>query len=262
MSADSPPAGVLIEAIDLSKRFGPDRLALDGLNLQVRAGELYCLLGGHGAGKTTAINLFLAFARPTSGRALIGGHDVAHGAVEAKRRISYISARGALYDGMTARQNIEFFTGLGSGTKRLTRTATHDAMRQFGVPDRAFEKKVADIPREIRLLIWLTIASLRETSVVMLDEPTVDLDSRASAELQDHLLEFKRQGKALLLATADVFLASQVSDRIGILKQGRKVAERTGTQMRGQSLTELYFDYVGRPPRNGTGNGHAIAPPP
>jgi ABC-2 type transport system ATP-binding protein len=240
----------MLEAVELSKRFGLDRLALDQLNIQVRPGELYCLLGAHGSGKTTAVNLFLDFYRPTSGRALVDGFEVARFPIDAKRRISFIGGASALYPGMTARQNIEFFTRV-AGTRIESRARTYDVLRQFGVPERLFERKVADVPPEIRLLIWLSIASLRETPVLLLDEPTAGLDSRATADLQDHLLDFKRQQKAILLATSDVLLATQVSDRIGILKHGHMVVERTRSQMLGQSLTELYFDYVGRPPRNG-----------
>ncbi len=250
-SSEAIRAGtVMVEAVNLSKRYGLDRMALDHLNLEIRAGQLYALLGAHGFGKSTAINLFVAFARPTSGRAVVAGLDVAESAVEAKRQISYISARGSLYGNMTARKNIEFFTAV-STSRVVGRTAAYDAMRQFGVPERAFETKVDRVPRELRLLLWLAIAFLRETPILMLDEPTAGLDSKASADLQEHLLDFKRQGKAILLATADVFLATRVSDRIGILKDGQKVAERTRTQMLGQSLNELYFDYVGRPPTTG-----------
>jgi len=249
----------MIEAVELSKRFGLDRLALDQLNFQVRPGELYCLLGAHGSGKTTAVNLFLDFYRPTSGRALVDGFDVARSPIEAKRRMSFIGGSAALYPGMTPRQNIEFFTRLAGSSGSKTRT--YDVLRQFGVPERLFERKVADVPPEIRLLIWLSIASLRETPVLLLDEPTAGLDSRATADLQDHLLDFKRQQRAILLATSDVLLATQVSDRIGILKHGQMVVERTRSQMLGQSLTEIYFDYVGRPPRNGAAaHGQAKAP--
>ena len=242
---------MLIEAIDLSKRFAGDRLALDGLSLQVQAGELYCLLGAQGSGKTTAIGLFLAFWRPTSGQAIVAGVDPANRPVEATRHVSYIRVQASLYDTMTPRQNIEFFTRLGMD-EPAPRAAVYDAMRQYGVPERSFDRKVASLPRELRLSLWLAIASLKQTPIIILDEPTSGLDSRASADLQEHLLDFKHQGKAILLATTDVFLASQVSDRIGILKQGRKVAERTRSQMLGLSLSELYFDYVGRPSQSVT----------
>ena len=241
--------GPLIEALALTKRIGPDRLALDRLSFLVQAGELYCLLGAQGAGKTTAVNLLLGFARPTSGHARLAGFDPIDRPVDVKQHVSLVSIRSSLYPGMSARQNVEFFTTLGTG-RSAPRPAIVDAMRQFGIAERHFETRVAALPQESRLFLWLAITFLRDTPILILDEPSSGLDSRASADLQEYLLDFKRRGKALLLATTDMFLASQVSDRIGILKQGQKIAEQTGSQMLGSSLNELYFDYTGRPPRN------------
>lgn len=240
--------GPQIEAIALTKRVGPDRFAVDRLSFLVEAGELYCLLGAQGAGKTTAINLLVGLTRPTSGHARVAGFDPFVRPVDVKQQVSLVSVRNALYPGMSARQNVEFFTTLGT-SRSIARPAIVDAMRQYGIAERHFETPVAALPQESRLSLWLAISFLRDVPIIILDEPSFGLDSRASADLQEYLLDFKRRGKALLLATTDMFLASQVSDRIGILKQGQKIAEQSGSQMLGLSLNELYFDYTGRPPR-------------
>ena len=92
----------------------------------------------------------------------------------------------------------------------------------------------------------MALAWVQQTPAVVLDEPTADLDSKAAADIEEPLEEFRRAGTAVLLATADVLLAAQVADRIAILKDGQIVTERGQRQMLGRSMAELYADYVGR----------------
>ena len=113
----------LIEARNLSKRYENGVLALDALNLKVNAGEIYCLLGANGAGKTTAINLFLDFIEPSSGKALLNDIDVARNPLEAKKYVAYVSENVMLYGNFTARQNLDFFARLG-GRRTSARTTT------------------------------------------------------------------------------------------------------------------------------------------
>jgi len=239
--------GFLVEASDLSKRYSENGLVLDALNVGIRPGEVYCLFGANGAGKTTAIHLFLGLVRPTMGRATIAGIDAAHDPVGVRRHVTYISTRASLCPSLTARQNVEFFTHVGTPRKSLGRFECYNAMRRMGIPEDSLEQKVTTLPKETRLQVWLAIAWLRQSPVLLLDDPTTGLDIQALASFQEHLAEFRNEGRATLLATADVFLASQVCDRIAILKNGRTIAERTRAQILVQSLTELYLDYGGRP---------------
>lgn len=102
----------MLQAIDLTKRYEDGLLALDHLSLEVKEGEIFCLLGANGAGKTTTINLFLNFIDPTDGAALINGIDVAKNPLEAKKYVSYVSENVMLYGNFTARQNLDFFARL------------------------------------------------------------------------------------------------------------------------------------------------------
>ncbi|VAW21220.1 ABC transporter, ATP-binding protein, partial [hydrothermal vent metagenome] len=103
----------MLQTIELSKRYEDNILALDTLNLEVKPGEIFCLLGANGAGKTTTINLFLNFIEPTSGQALINGIDVTKEPLETKKYVSYVSENVMLYGNFTARQNLDFFAKLG-----------------------------------------------------------------------------------------------------------------------------------------------------
>jgi ABC-2 type transport system ATP-binding protein len=149
---------------------------------------------------------------------------------------------------MSVLQNLEFFSRLGGSRQPFDRNAARNALRAVGIPERAFDVDLGSLNRETEMLVSFAVAKLRDTPVIVADEPAAGLDSRAAAHLQEQLLEQKEQDKAILIATADVLMASQVADRIAIIKRGKKVAERTRAQVLGLSLAELYLDYVGRPP--------------
>jgi ABC-2 type transport system ATP-binding protein len=242
---DAALASVDVRAV--TKCFGP-RVALDDLTLCASGGEIYCLLGGTGAGKTVTLRILLGLIAPTSGHVLVAGHDVAAAAFEARQQATFVAGTGMLLTAMTVRQNLRFFVRLPRAERRWNEQEGLNALRIMGVPERVFDARVKDLPRNIIVALWLAIAWLRASPVVLLDEPTIGLDTRAVAQLQTHLLRFRERGQAVLIATADVLFASQVADRIGVLKRGRKVAERTRTEVLGLSLTELYVDYIGRPP--------------
>ena len=110
----------MIKIIDLTKRYEDDVLALDHLNLEVTKGEIFCLLGANGAGKTTSINLLLNFIEPTEGTAEINGVDVTKDPLTAKRYVSFVSENVMLYPNFSARQNLDYFARLG-GKRNLTK---------------------------------------------------------------------------------------------------------------------------------------------
>ena len=101
----------MLEAVDLSKTYGSN-VALDRLNLTIAPGEVFCLLGAHGAGKTTTINLFLNFIAPSAGTARINGIDVTKEPLETKRFVAYIPEQVMLYRNLTSLENLEYFTAL------------------------------------------------------------------------------------------------------------------------------------------------------
>src|SRR6185436_5707142 len=125
----------------LTKRYEDGLLALDALSLKIEPGEVYCLLGANGAGKSTTINLFLNFIAPTSGRASIHGIDVSESPLEAKKYVSYVSENVMLYGNFTARQNLDFFARLG-GIRGLKKEEHYMVLREVGLQEKAFEKPV------------------------------------------------------------------------------------------------------------------------
>jgi ABC-2 type transport system ATP-binding protein len=233
----------MLQAINLTKRYEDGQLALDALSLEIKPGEIFFLLGANGAGKTTTINLFLNFIEPTSGQLLVDGIDVVKDPLETKRHITYVSENVMLYGNFTARQNLDFFAKL-AGKPHLTKQNYYDVMRNVGLQDEAFERKLKTFSKGMRQKVGLAIAMIKNAPNILLDEPTAGLDPRSAAELMQLLMKLRTQGKSILMCTHDIFRAKAVADRVGIMKEGRLVMLRTREQFLLDDLERIYLDYM------------------
>ena len=233
----------MIQAIDLSKRYPSGKLALDALNLKVGPGEIYCLLGAAGAGKTTTVDLFLGFVEPTAGKALIDAIEVAREPLAAKRRVALLGEGTSFYDRLTARQNLDLFARLGGLCSRTQ--ADYDmAMREVGLPESAFGRRLREWSPAMRQKLAVAAALIKDVPALLVDEPLSGLDPKAAAELAELLLALRDHGKALLITTHDLFWARQLADRIGILQEGRQALTRSRAELKYENLERLYLDYM------------------
>ena len=233
----------MIEAVNLTKRYEDNLLALDNLNLRVNPGEIYCLLGANGAGKTTTINIFLDFIRPTSGEALLNGVNVSHHPLEAKKHVSYLPENVMLYPNFTARQNLDYFAKLG-GQKNLGKEDYYRVLSEAGLPEKAFDQKIRELSKGMRQKVGIAIAIVKDAPALFLDEPTSGLDPKAGAEFTEILMNLRSRGKAVLMSTHDIFRAKDIADCVGIMKEGKKVMERTREELQTENLEQLYLDYM------------------
>jgi len=233
----------VLKAENLSKRYEDGILALDNFNLHVNPGEVYCLLGANGAGKTTAINLFLNFILPTTGTCYINGINVTRDPLEAKKYVSYVSENIMLYGNFTARQNLDFFSKLG-GKENLTKEDYYQVMQRVSLQEKAFEQRVKLFSKGMRQKLGISIAIIKDAPGILLDEPTAGLDPKAAAEFLGILRELKDEGKAVLMATHDIFRAKEIADRVGIMKEGRLVMERTKEELKYEDLVRIYLNYM------------------
>jgi ABC-2 type transport system ATP-binding protein len=236
-------ANFLLKADDLSKRYEDGVLALDHLNLNVHPGEVYCLLGANGAGKTTTINLFLNFIPPTTGTCFINGVDVTKDPLEAKKYVAFVSENVMLYGNFTARQNLDFFAKLG-GKTGLTKDDYYRVMGRVSLQEKAFEQRVKTFSKGMRQKLGISIAIIKDAPAILLDEPTSGLDPKAAEEFQEILAALKTEGKAILMSTHDIFRAKDIGSRVGIMKEGRLVMERTREELRTEDLVKIYIDYM------------------
>ena len=233
----------ILQAEDLSKRYEDGVLAVDHLNLDIYPGEVYCLLGANGAGKTTTINLFLNFIPPTTGTCFIKGIDVNRDPLEAKKHVAFVSENVMLYGNFTARQNLDFFAKLGGKTD-LTKEDYYQVMRRVSLQEKAFDQRVKNFSKGMRQKLGISIAIIKDAPAILLDEPTSGLDPKAATEFLEIMAELKTEGKAILMSTHDIFRAKEIGDRVGIMKEGRLVMERTRRELQYEDLVKIYIDYM------------------
>lgn len=235
------PAPPMLEARALTKRYG-DVLALDRLDLCVAAGETLCLLGANGAGKTTTINLFLGFTAPTSGRALVAGHDVASSPAESRQALGYVAEVVSLYPTLSGAENLAFFAGLaGRPADPARRDAILDRLR---FPVSAIDRPAGTYSKGMRQKLGLAIALMKGAQAILLDEPLSGLDPAAANDLVAVLRETAGGGTALLVSTHDIFRAKDVATRIGIMRHGRMADTIDPASLSGPELEQLYLRHM------------------
>ncbi len=231
----------MIEAIQLSKVFN-GTTAVSNLDVNIRTGEIYCLLGANGAGKTTTINLFLNLVQPSNGSARISGMDVTKYPIETKQKLTYIPENLSLYPGLSGIENLQFFCGL-SGLK-LTSDDAALFLEQSGLQASAVHDRVSTYSKGMRQKVGIALAIARKSDVLLLDEPTSGLDPAASNDFAGLLTEMKERGAAVLMASHDLFRAKETATRIGIMNKGILVEELFAGDVTHSDLEKIYLNHM------------------
>lgn len=231
----------MVEAIELSKVYG-EHTALNKLNLKVDAGEVFCLLGQNGAGKTTAINLFLGFTEPTSGRALINSTEVKVNDATTKKYLAYIPEVVMLYGNLTATENLDFFSRL-AGYK-YHKNQLNTFLLQAGLQPEAFTRQLSNYSKGMRQKVGIAIAVAKNAEVIFMDEPTSGLDPKATNEFTEIVKGLGKQGKSIFMATHDIFNAVNVGTKIGIMRQGELVHTINAADINANDLQKLYLETI------------------
>jgi ABC-2 type transport system ATP-binding protein len=235
--------GAVLEAHHLRHSFG-SRQVLDDLSLRVGAGEIYALLGGNGAGKSTTLNIFLGFIRPSSGAASVCGIDPSSSPDKARASLAYVPENVALYEHLSACENIDYFLHL-AGAERGRATVIDPALDAVGLPTHARDQRVGGFSKGMRQKVAIALALARHVPVLLLDEPTSGLDPRATGEFNILLEAARARGIATLMATHDLLSAAAVADRIGFLREGHldeEIAVEGGDRFDVQSLFRRYSE--------------------
>jgi len=233
----------MLEAKDLTKQYEDGILALDHLNLKVEPGEIFCMFGANGAGKTTAINLFLGFIPPTEGTALIEGIDVVKEPLKAKKYVAFVSENVQLYDNFTAFQNLDYFCKL-AGRRDKTKEEFAEVLKRVGLQEEAFNMRTKNFSKGMRQKLGIAVAILKDAPNFILDEPTSGLDPRSGQEFLELLLELRSREKSIFISSHDIFRAKYIADRVGFMMQGKLVMMKTKEELKGEDLNRLYVEYM------------------
>jgi ABC-2 type transport system ATP-binding protein len=232
----------MLEAINLTKSYN-GAVALNGLNLCIEAGEVFCLLGANGAGKTTTINLFLNFTDPTSGTAKVKGLDVTQHPIQTKKHIAYIPEQVMLYKNLTGLENLEYFTAL-AGRPDYGRGQLLSFFDQVGLAREAAGKRVGTYSKGMRQKVGIAIALAKKAEALLLDEPTSGLDPKASNEFSSLIRKMSDAGVATLMATHDLFRAKESGTRVGIMKHGDLVTTLRTDEIGHADLERIYLEHM------------------
>ncbi len=202
-----------------------DKEVLSGINFSVNSGEVYALLGGNGAGKSTTLLSFLGFLMPTRGNVRVKGKDVGADIAAARKTIAYLPESASLYEHLNAYENLRYFLQLAA--KNATPEDIDAALDRVSLATEARHRKLRDYSKGMRQKVAIALAILRDTDILLLDEPTSGLDPSAIDEFHHIIRNLADGGKTILMVTHDVYGACQVADRIGLLRDGQLVGEFT-----------------------------------
>jgi ABC-2 type transport system ATP-binding protein len=221
----------------LERRFKGGLKAVDGIDLEVAAGEVYGFLGPNGAGKTTTVRMLVTLLRPTGGHARVAGHDVATQPAQVRRRIGVALQEAALDPLMTGSELVELQATLHGIPPRSVRRRGAELLERVGL-SAAAGRRVGTYSGGMRRRLDLAMALIHEPEVLFLDEPTTGLDPTSRLTLWEEVRRLRDEGTTVFLTTQYLEEADQLADRIGIIAAGRIVAEGTPAALKAE---------VGRP---------------
>ncbi len=215
----------MLEVRALKKSYGKV-IAVDGVSLRAGAGETVGLLGPNGAGKTTTVSIIAGLLRPDAGEVLIGGRPLRGDTDPIKRKIGLVPQDIALYDELSALDNLVLFAALYEQHGASARRAMGEALALVGLADRA-KDKVKTFSGGMKRRLNLAAALLHDPQILLLDEPTVGVDPQSRHAIFENLETLKQRGKTLVYTTHYMEEAERLCDRIIIIDHGKVIADDT-----------------------------------
>ena len=216
-----------IQTTNLTKRY-KELTAVDRLNLDIRQGELFSLLGVNGAGKTTAIKMLSCLAVPTDGDALVGGYSITKEPERVKSLIAVSPQETAIAPNLTVKENLELICGIHGFSKEKTKGKIKTLSEQFSL-DSVLHRRAGKLSGGWQRRVSIAMALISEPQILFLDEPTLGLDVIARQELWDLIRALKGHA-TIILTTHYMEEAEALSDRIGIMRDGKLLAVGTSEE--------------------------------
>lgn len=212
--------------------------AVDALNLDIQQGELFSLLGVNGAGKTTVIKMLSCLSKPTAGNALVGGYSITENEEQVKRLIGVSPQETAVAPNLSVKENLELICGIHGFSKELTKAKIQALSDQLTLDD-VLHRKAGKLSGGWQRRVSIAMALISQPKILFLDEPTLGLDVIARHELWDLIRTLK--GKITIILTTHYMEEAQtLSDRIGIMKNGRLLAVGTVEELNKKAGTENF----------------------
>lgn len=241
----------VIIAENLTKRFG-SFVATDHISFSVRRGEIFGFLGANGAGKTTAMRMLCGLSRPSEGRAVVVGFDVASQAEQVKRHIGYMSQKFSLYDDLTVAENMRLFGGIYGMGRRQIAERTDDMLNELGFSNER-NALVKSLPLGWKQKLAFALAIFHEPEIVFLDEPTGGVDPVTRRRFWEQIYQAADRGITVFVTTHYMDEA-EYCDRVSIMVDGKIEALDTPSALKQNfsagSLYDVFFSLARRSSRS------------
>ncbi|MEH7401872.1 ATP-binding cassette domain-containing protein [Gottfriedia acidiceleris] len=234
-----------VEASGLVKIFGENR-AVDGVDLNVRAGSIYGVLGPNGAGKTTTIRMLATLLRQDAGTARIFGHDVLKEAQIVRQLIGVTGQYASVDESLSATENLIIFSRLLGLSRAESRKKAADLLEEFGLTEAA-KRPLKNFSGGMRRRLDLAASLIAQPPLIFLDEPTTGLDPRTRNQMWDTIRRLVKEGSTVLLTTQYLQEADELADRIAVIDRGHVVAEGTVDELKasvGSSSLQLKIQNI------------------
>jgi len=230
----------MIETHDLAKHFD-DFIAVDGVSLQVNAGEVLALLGPNGAGKTTTVRMLTSILRPTRGWARIAGYDVVNQAAQVRAAVGVLTEQHGLYNRMPADEYLNFFGQLYGQPTTTRRKRVQQLLDDFGLaPEK--KRRLGEYSKGMRQKLALARALLHEPPVLLLDEPTSAMDPESARLVRDAIHHLRSADRAIIICTHNLAEAEELADRIAIIRRGRIIAKGSPAALKQRLLGAAEYE--------------------
>jgi ABC-2 type transport system ATP-binding protein len=232
MTPPTTPLGPAIEVVGIAKSYD-DQVVLHGLDLTVPTGTVYALLGPNGAGKTTLVRILATLLGADAGTARVAGHDVAHDAGGVRRSIGVTGQFSAIDELLTGRENLRLMADLAHLARSEAAARAEELLTRFGLGDAA-DRRASTYSGGMKRRLDLAMTLVARPQLIFLDEPTTGLDPRSRRDLWVIVRELLAEGITVFLTTQYLEEADQLADTIGVLHEGRLVAEGTSAELKAQ----------------------------
>jgi len=241
----------MIESVNLTRKFS-EFIAVDSLSFQVNPGEIYALLGPNGSGKSTTMKMLLGLLKPTSGTARINGFDVRENIVEAKRHMGYVPEEAVLPERLTGWEYINYVSDIWKVPRGAERDEEIDELLTLLDIKDASDDLIETYSKGMSRKIGLVATLIHTPKILILDEVQAGIDPRGAATIKEILNGLRDRGTTILMSTHVLEIAEQMCDRIGIINEGKLIAEGTMAELRlqakgQQSLEDIFLDLTGGP---------------
>ena len=227
LASDASPLVLQVE--DLHKSYGEIH-AVKGVSFRIAPGENYGLLGPNGAGKTTTIQMIAGVLAADGGRVTVCGEELTTTTTSVKSHIGWVPQEVALYDRLSARENLAFFGRMQGLSGRELTSRVEEVLHLTGLNDRAGDKTIK-FSGGMRRRLNIGIGLLHQPDLLILDEPTVGVDIQSRTSILDQVAEMTRQGMAVLYTTHYIEEVERLCHRVGIIDHGTMIAEGTRTEL-------------------------------